>query len=104
VGGKVTAANDDPNSAPRTNSFTKTPPTGWSIATDIDPIAVGNNNRGVYEWEGWSFADRDFWSFAAQGDAASFTKASGPFAIADSDEFADLGGTDPADPAGTQVM
>ena len=87
---------------PRPNSFTKTPPAGWSIDNSgIDPIAIGDNNRGVFEWEGWSFADRDFWSFAAQGDATSFTKASGPFAIADSDEFADLGGTNPADPAGT---
>jgi hypothetical protein len=101
-GGKITAANNDANSVARPNSFTKTPPPGWSVDNSaINPIAIGDNNRGVFEWEGWSFADRDFWSFSAQGDAASFTKASGPFAIADSDEFADFGGTDPADPAGT---
>jgi hypothetical protein len=101
-GGKVTAANNDANSGPRPNSFTKSPPPGWTVDNSgINPIAIGDNNRGVYEWEGWSFADRDFWSFSAQGDATSFTKASGPFAIADSDEFADFGGTSPSDPAGT---
>jgi hypothetical protein len=101
-GGKVTAANNDAASVPRANSFTKTPPPGWTIDNSgIDPIAIGDNNRGVFEWEGWSFADREFWSFSAQGDATSFTKASGPFAIADSDEFADLGGTNAADPPGT---
>jgi hypothetical protein len=101
-GGKVTAANNDAASVPRPGSFTKTPPPGWTIDNSgINPIAIGDNNRGVFEWEGWSFADRDFWSFSAQGDAASFTKASGPFAIADSDEFADFGGTSPSDPAGT---
>ena len=74
---------------------------GPSTTAGIDPIAIGDNNRGVFEWEGWSFADRAFWSFAARAMQNSFTKASGPFAIADSDEFADLGGTNPADPPGT---
>ena len=55
----------------------------------------------MYEWEGWSFADTPFWVFASQTDANSFTKASGPYAIADSDEFADFGATDPGDPPGT---
>ncbi len=87
---------------PRPDSFTHTTPAGWSIDNSgINPIAIGDNNRGVFEWEGWSFGTRDFWVFASQGDAASFTKASGPFAIADSDEFADFGATDPGDPAGT---
>jgi hypothetical protein len=91
-GGKVTRVNTDAGSVPRPNSFTNTPPAGWSIDNSgINPAAIGDNNEGVYEWEGWNFADRDFWLFAAQGDAASFTKASGPFAIADSDEFSDLG-------------
>lgn len=102
LGGKVTQANNAATSVPRPNSFTNTPPAGWTVDNSgINPIAIGDNNRGVYEWEGWNFADRAFWLFSAQGDAASFTKASGPFAIADSDEFADLGGTNPADPPGT---
>jgi hypothetical protein len=92
LGAKVTAVNNDPNTSPRPNSFTDTPPAGWTRDNSgINPAAIGNNNEGVYEWEGWNFADRDFWLFASQGDAASFTKASGPFAIADSDEFSDLG-------------
>jgi hypothetical protein len=91
-GGKVTQPNNHAGSVPRPNSFTGTPPAGWSIDNSgINPGAIGNNNEGVYEWEGWNFADRDFWLFASQSDAASFTKASGPFAIADSDEFSDLG-------------
>jgi hypothetical protein len=92
LGAKVTQLNNDPGSSPRPDSFTNAPPTGWSIDNSgINPDAQGDDNEGVYEWEGWTFADRDFWLFAQQADAAAFTKASGPFAIADSDEFADLG-------------
>lgn len=51
---------------------------------------LGNNDLGVFEFEGWTFADRSFWQFADQGDAAQFTKGEGSFAIADSDEYDDL--------------
>jgi hypothetical protein len=83
---------NDPDSSPVANAFTHTPPAGWSIDNSgIKPIAIGNNDIGVFEWEGWSFSTRDFWLFSAQGDAAQFTKGDGIFAIADSDEFDDLG-------------
>jgi hypothetical protein len=104
-GGKVTRVNNDPGSAPRPNSFTNTPPAGWSVDNSgINPAAIGDNNEGVYEWEGWNFADTAFWSFSAQGDAASFTKASGPFAIADSDEFSDLGNSALNRPMSTALL
>ncbi|MGI9427051.1 MAG: PEP-CTERM sorting domain-containing protein, partial [Bythopirellula sp.] len=47
---------------------------------------------GVFEWEGWSFADRDWWANTA-GDQqrAQFTNAVGTVAVADPDEWDDLG-------------
>jgi hypothetical protein len=99
---KVTAVNNDAATMPRPNSFTHTGPAGWTVDNaGINPIARGDNNRGVFEWEGWSFTTREFWQFASQTDAASFTKGTGTIAVADSDEFADLGATSAGDPAGT---
>jgi hypothetical protein len=95
--GKVTASNIDAATSPRPNSFTHTTPAGWSIDNSGIPAgALGDNNMGVFEWEGWSFATREFSVFSAQGDLGSFTKSTGAYAVADSDEFDDLnigGGT-----------
>jgi hypothetical protein len=91
--GKVTAANNDPATTPRADSFTHTPPAGWSIDNSgIPAAAIGDNNIGVFEWEGWSFATKEFSVFSAQGALGNFTKSSGAFAVADSDEFDDFGG------------
>lgn len=99
---KVTAANNDAATAPRPSSFTHTGPAGWTVDNSgINPIARGDNNRGVFEWEGWTFTTREFWQFASQTDAASFTNGTGTIAVADSDEFADFGATSASDPAGT---
>ncbi|MCC6493508.1 MAG: hypothetical protein IT424_10850 [Pirellulales bacterium] len=90
---KVTAVNTDPATVPRPNSFTHTTPAGWSIDNSgISPTAVGDNNVGVFEWEGWSFTTRDFSVFASQTAIDNFTKGTGNIAIADSDEFDDLSG------------
>lgn len=98
---KVTAANDDPNTTPVPNAFTHTPPTGWSVdnsgaapGAGIPAAAIGDNNIGSFEWEGWSFTNHDFAIFGSQTSLGGFTKASGNFAIADSDEFDDFGGGD----------
>ena len=52
---------------------------------------LGDPNVGVEEWEGWSFAKPLFWTFAATEDRQIFTKGTGVIAIADPDEWDDLG-------------
>jgi hypothetical protein len=73
------------------NAFTHTPPAGWSIANNL-PGEGSGDGIGVTEWEGWSLADRDWWATTA-GDQqrAQFTNASGTVAVADPDEWDDLG-------------
>ncbi|MGL4512604.1 MAG: PEP-CTERM sorting domain-containing protein [Lacipirellulaceae bacterium] len=81
----------------RPNSFTKTAPAGWSV-DNLDTPGLGDDNNGVFEWEGWSFATPEFFGFAAGNDGrAEFTKGTGNIAIADSDEWSDTGAgvTDP---------
>jgi hypothetical protein len=52
---------------------------------------LGDPNYGVDEWEGWSFANKDFWVYVAGDQTRSqFTKASGNVAVADADEWDDL--------------
>lgn len=70
--------------------WTKTPPAGWSI-DDSQMFAADNPDRGVTEWEGWSFAVRDWWVLADDQTRSQFTKASGVVAIADPDEWDDRG-------------
>jgi hypothetical protein len=90
---KVTAANNDPNSTPYPNAFSHTVPAGWNVDNSgIPAAAIGDNNIGVFEWEGWSVTTRAFSAFASQTSLNNFTKGSGNIAIADSDEFDDLAG------------
>lgn len=77
--------------------WTPTPPTDWTIdrngvpgfggTFDVDGNLVRPND-GVDEWEGWSFARKDFFEAEGQG-RAEFTKGQGTFAVADPDEFDD---------------
>ncbi|HBE67295.1 MAG TPA: nucleotide pyrophosphatase, partial [Planctomycetaceae bacterium] len=64
--------------------FTLEPPAGFTIDNS------GMVGPGIAEWNGWSFADRDFWAQAGGQDRAAFTLASGTVAVADSDEFDDV--------------
>lgn len=99
---RITAANNDAGSTPYPGAFTHNGPAGWSTVNSGIPAAVlGDNNVGVFEWEGWSYSNKDFWKFAGQGAAEvnQFTKGEGVIAIADSDEFADFGS--PAAPFNT---
>ncbi len=90
---RVVAANNDPATTPFPVAFTHAGPAGWAIDNSGMPqFGLGDNNLGVYEWEGWSFSERDFWAGAQTGGGADFLKADGPFAVADSDEFDDFGG------------
>lgn len=77
------------------NAWTHTPPAGWSIDNAGTP-GIGDPAQGVVEWEGWSFANREWWATTAEDQRrAEFTKGTGTAAIADGDEWDDKG--DPAD-------
>lgn len=72
-------------------AWTQTPPAGWSVDDSGVPY-VNDPARGVAEWEGWSFADKDWWS-AAAGDQerSQFSLGQGTVAVADPDEWDDKG-------------
>ena len=65
--------------------WTKTPPTGW--ATDDSQMP----NGGVTEWWGWSFANVNAWASVDDQRRSEFTNASETIAVADSDEWDDMG-------------
>jgi len=75
--------------------WTKTPPSGWTL-DDSGVPARGDPANGVDEWEGWSFADNDWWPLVDDQRRSQFALAIGTAAIADSDEYDDKG-----DPVGT---
>jgi hypothetical protein len=89
----VTAKESALTTESRPMSFTNDPSSiGWSIDNSGMPSGgIHRDDLGVYEWEGWSFATREFWNFADLQDREKFTKCVGNCAIADSDEFTDLG-------------
>ncbi|MEZ5327995.1 MAG: PA14 domain-containing protein [Verrucomicrobiales bacterium] len=70
--------------------WTKTAPEGWSI--DDSGMAGLEAGLGVTEWRGWSFADNAWWALTA-GDQrrTEFTKGIGVVAVADPDEWDDVG-------------
>lgn len=76
---------------PKEKVWTKTGPSGWTI-DDTGVPGVGTAGDGVTEWAGWSFADRAWWA-ETTGDQqrTGFTKGTGASAIADSDEWDDIG-------------
>ena len=87
----------EPEATPDTNflpnAFTKTTPANWNINNTNVP-AVGNDDVGVFEWEGWSFSTVDFWNTVSGQDRDLFLKGEGNIAIADGDEWDDLGDPD----------
>jgi hypothetical protein len=93
VPAKVTAANNNVATSPRPDSFTHTTPAGWSVDNTTTP-GLGDDNVGVFEWEGWSFTTPEFWQFAELSGRQNFTKGTGVFAVADGDEWDDLGNPD----------
>ena len=75
--------------------WSKTPPDGWSV--DDSEMAGLAENLGVTEWRGWSFASREWWATTAGDQRRSeFTLGTGTVAVADPDEWDDVGS-----PAGT---
>ena len=91
AGGKVTAVQTAPNTSPVPNAFTHTPPAGWNVDNSGGLPGVGNPEQGAEEWEGWSFTTPTFWTFADTQDRQNFTKGTGIVAVADPDEWDDLG-------------
>ncbi|MEO2005727.1 MAG: hypothetical protein ABGY41_16705 [Candidatus Poribacteria bacterium] len=68
-------------------------PTGWVVEFDLQ------NEDGVTEWKGWTFADAGWWTQAAgDQDRSKFTDpgreglATGIVAVADPDEYDDKNG------------
>ena len=89
---KVTAAESAPDTQARPDSFTNVPPSGWAVDNSgIPGGGASRDDNGVYEFEGWNFMTRDFWTFADGQGRGDFLKGTGIFAVADSDEFDDLG-------------
>ncbi len=83
---------------PFPNAFTHTPPPGWTRTATGVP-GVGDPDVGVTEWEGWSFANKDFWIDVSGGEGRElFDLGKGTIAVADPDEWNDLG--DPANNVG----
>ena len=76
-------------------AFTHTPPPSWVVDnTELNaniPTTVDGLPNGVREWRGWSFVDPNFWVGSDNQDRDQFTRASGVIAVADPDEFDDLG-------------
>lgn len=71
--------------------WTDTPPSGWEL-DDSGVPSVGIVGQGVTEWEGWAFADRDWWvDIAGDQRRSEFVSAAGTVAVADPDEWDDLG-------------
>jgi len=69
--------------------WTNTPPDGWAIENDLAA-------PGMPEWDGWAFADGEWWTQTAEDQERSkFTAGDGKavqtVAIADPDEWDDLG-------------
>ncbi len=80
------------------NAFTHEPPENWFNQRSMVP-GIGNPIVGVEEWEGWSFANKNFWIDVSQDEGRSlFTRGQGVVAVADPDEWNDLG--DPANTIG----
>lgn len=76
---------------PFATAWTQTPPAGWTVDDTGVPYA-NDPARGVTEWEGWSFANKNWWATAADDQQRSqFTLGQGNVAVADPDEWDDKG-------------
>ncbi|MCI0535339.1 MAG: CHRD domain-containing protein, partial [Verrucomicrobiales bacterium] len=91
LGASVDVGTGDVGGTPGTAVWTKTAPTGWST-DDTGVPGVGDPDQdGVTEWAGWSFAAPSFWTTDGGQSRDQFKKGTGVIAIADSDEWDDIG-------------
>jgi autotransporter-associated beta strand protein len=63
--------------------FSTTPQFGFDFQTTLDPM------KGIAEWRGWSFADKNSWIAADNQGRDQFTLGSGTVMVADTDEYDD---------------
>jgi methionine-rich copper-binding protein CopC len=87
--------------------WTNVPPSGWTIdnvnvtgtdnrqdksGTNKGVPGLGSKDVGAPEWQGWTFADKNEWAVSV-GDQGrtGFTAGEGTVAVADPDEWDDLG-------------
>ncbi len=83
---RLRAAVDEAGIPATTLGWTHDTPAAWSI--ENDRLTAG----GVTEWRGWSFVDEAFWVAAEPGQGREgFVRSRGVFAVADSDEWDDIG-------------
>jgi hypothetical protein len=74
------------------NSFTHTPPPGWTVDNTGTPGVNGDDGFGVLEFEQWSFVVPDLWTYPGQDNGRQgFTNGTGVIAVADGDAWQDLG-------------
>ncbi|MEM7386906.1 MAG: PA14 domain-containing protein [Verrucomicrobiota bacterium] len=72
--------------------WTNEPPAGWEI-DNSKLFGVDEEGVGVTEWKGWALADKDWWTEAAGDQRRSeWLSGKGTVAIADPDEWDDIGG------------
>jgi len=84
----VFAPQATPETTPKPNSFTHTPPAGWNINNDALTNGFANDDVGLFEFEGWTFTNAGLNALASGStQLQGFTKSTGPFAIADSDAY-----------------
>jgi hypothetical protein len=77
--------------------WTAAAPSGWTV-NNINVVGIGDPLRGVEDWEGFTFADPDWWiSTAGDQDRARFTRGGGAVVVADPDEWDDIGNPDGGD-------
>ncbi|MCY2976634.1 MAG: Ig-like domain-containing protein [Planctomycetota bacterium] len=68
---------------PNGKDFTITPPSGFQVDNTLLPAG------GVPEWNGWTFAEKSFWSTQGGQNRALFTRGQGTIAVGDVDEWDD---------------
>ncbi len=76
------------------NDWTDVPPLGF--VRDNSAMVPGTGQvAGVPEWDGWTFARKEFWFNADNQARDQFALGSNVIAVADADEFDDATGTQP---------
>lgn len=83
---------------PVPNAFTHTPPTNSWVRDASGVPGVGNPDVGICEWEGWSFARKEFWITVGGDGRRDFVFGKDTVAVADPNEWNDRG--DPANSLG----
>lgn len=76
--------------------WTATAPADWTV-NNINVVGIGDPLRGVEEWEGFTFVDPDWWYRAENQNRSTFTRGGGAIAVADPDEWDDIGNPDSSD-------